>query len=147
MPDLLSPAARLAGRYGAIVVLGWIVVAAAGNLAVPQLERVVASHARSFMPTDAASAVAAKRSAELFGDTPSNNLNYIVLERDRQLQQADRRYYASLIAALRADTKHVYSVTDLWANSVTESAAQSRDGRAADAMRNEERTCMVSRML
>jgi len=134
LPELLAPTARFTSRYAVLVVLGWIVVAAVGNLAVPQLERVVASHARSFMPTDAPSAVAAKQSAELFGDKPSNNLNYIVLERDRPLQQADRRYYDSLIAALRADTKHVYSVTDLWANSVTESGAQSRDGHAADVM-------------
>jgi putative drug exporter of the RND superfamily len=93
LPELLAPAARLTSRYAAVVVLGWIVVAAVGNLAVPQLERVAASHARSFMSTNAASAVAARQSAELFGDKPSNNLNYVVLERDRPLQQADRRYY------------------------------------------------------
>jgi uncharacterized membrane protein YdfJ with MMPL/SSD domain len=69
---------------------GWIVVAVVGNLAVPQLERVVASHARSFMPTEAASAVAGRRSAELFGDAPGSNLNYVVLESD-QPQSAARR--------------------------------------------------------
>ncbi len=134
MPELLGPTARFTSRHAALVVLGWVVVAAVANLGVPQLERVVASHARSFMPTDAVSAVAAKRSAELFGAAPSNNLNYVVLERDQPLQQADRRYYDSLIGALRADTEHVYAVTDLWANPVTESAAQSRDGYAADVM-------------
>src|SRR5580698_8987731 len=130
LPELLAPAARFVSRYGVIVVLGWIVVAAAGNLAVPQLERVVATHARSFMPMDAASAVAAKRSAELFGGAPSNNLDYVVLERDQPLRPADRGYYDKLVTALRADTEHVYSVTDLWADPVTKSAAQSRDGRA-----------------
>jgi putative drug exporter of the RND superfamily len=134
LPELLAPTVRFTSRYAAVVVLGWIVVAAVGNLAVPQLERVVASHARSFMPATAASAVAARRSAELFGDAPSNNLNYIVLQRDQPLLRTDRRYYDSLVAALRADTKHVYSITDLWADPVTESAAQSRDGRAADLM-------------
>jgi putative drug exporter of the RND superfamily len=134
LPELLAPTARFTSRYAAMVVLGWIVLAALGNLAVPQLERVVASHARSFMPATAASAVAAKRSAELFGDAPSNNLNYIVLQRDQRLQPADRRYYKSLVAALRADTKHVYSITDLWSDPVTESAAQSHDGCAVDLM-------------
>ncbi|HWF71109.1 MAG TPA: RND family transporter [Mycobacterium sp.] len=134
MPELLAPTARFTSCYAALVVLGWIVVAAAGNLAVPQLERVVGSHARSFMPAAAASAVAARRSAELFGDASSNNLNYIVLQRDQPLRRADRHYYDSLVAALRADTKHVYSITDLWADPVTESAAQSRDGCAADLM-------------
>ncbi|MGB9249602.1 MAG: RND family transporter [Mycobacterium sp.] len=134
MPELLAPAARFTSRYSAVVLLGWIVVATVGNLAVPQLERVVATHARSFMPTDAASAVAAKRSAELFGGAPSNNLDYIVLERDQPLRPADRGYYDKLVTALRADTDHVYSVTDLWADPAAESAAQSRDGKAADLM-------------
>ena len=134
MPELLAPAARFVSRYGVIVVLGWILAAAAGNFAVPQLERVVATHAQSFMPTDAASAVAAKRSAELFGGATSNNLDYVVLERDQQLQPADRGYYDKVVTALRADTEHVYSVTDLWADPITRSAAQSNDGRAADLM-------------
>jgi RND superfamily putative drug exporter len=134
LPDLRAPVARFASRYAVFVVLGWIAIAALGNLAVPQLERVVATHARSFMPADAASAVAAKRSAELFGGAPSNNLDYVVLERDRPLQPADRRYYDKLVSALRADTEHVYAVTDLWADPITKSAAESRDGRAADLM-------------
>ncbi|WP_082993384.1 RND family transporter [Mycobacterium sp. 1245111.1] len=134
MPDLLAPVARFTGRYAVLAVLGWIAIAVAGNLAVPQLERVVATHARTFMPTDAASAVAAKRSAELFGGAPSNNLDYVVLERDRPLQPADRGYYDKLVAALRADTEHVYAVTDLWSDPITKSAAESRDGRAADLM-------------
>jgi putative drug exporter of the RND superfamily len=134
LPDLLSPVARFAGRYAVFVVLGWVAVAAAGNVCVPQLERVVATHARSFMPTDAASAVAAKRSAELFGGAPSNNLDYVVLQRDRPLLPADRHYYDTLVSALRADTEHVYAVTDLWADPITKSAAESHDGRAADLM-------------
>ncbi|WIM86344.1 RND family transporter [Candidatus Mycobacterium wuenschmannii] len=135
--DFSDPFARLArfsSRYAVLVVLGWIAVAAVANLAVPQLERVVAAHARSFMPTEAASAVAAKRSAELFGGAPSNNLDYVVLKRGRPLQPVDRQYYDTLVTALRADTQHVYAVTDLWADPITKSAAESRDGRAADLM-------------
>jgi putative drug exporter of the RND superfamily len=134
LPDLLAPAARLTSRYGAVVVLGWIVVAAVGNLAVPQLERVVASHSRSFMPTTAASLIAATRSAELFGDVPSNNLSYVVLEGDRPLRPVDRRYYDTLVAALRADSAHVTAVTDLWSARLTESAALSHDRHAAAVM-------------
>jgi putative drug exporter of the RND superfamily len=117
-----------------MVVLGWIAVAAVANLAVPQLERVVASHSRSFLPADATSSVAARRSAQLFGDTPTNNLNYVVVERDQPLQPADRGYYDRLVTALRADTRHVYSVSDLWADPTTEGAARSQDNRAADVM-------------
>jgi putative drug exporter of the RND superfamily len=63
--------ARLTGRYAILIVGLWVLVAAVGNLAVPQLERVIDSHSRSFMPADAPSSVAASRAAELFGQLPS----------------------------------------------------------------------------
>ena len=131
---MFATAARLTGRHAAVVVFGWIVVAAVANLAVPQLERVVATHSQSFLPANAASMLAARQSAELFGDKSSNNLNYVVLERDQPLGPVDRRYYDTLVTALRADTQHVYSVTDLWAAPLTASSAQSRDGHAVDVM-------------
>lgn len=134
MPDLLGPVSRFTQRWAALVVLGWIVAAGLANLAVPQLERVAASHSGSFMPADAANNIAATRAAQLFGDTPGNNLNYVVLDRDQPLQQVDRRYYEVLVAALRADSSHVHAVTDLWTAPLTASAPQSRDHRAVSVM-------------
>ena len=81
----------LVSARGAVFVVGcWLVVAAAANVAVPQLEQVVHSHARAFMPVDAPSSVASAKSGALFGDAPDHNLNYVVLERDRRLSEADR---------------------------------------------------------
>ncbi|OBK87477.1 hypothetical protein A5648_03710 [Mycolicibacter sinensis] len=131
---MLGPVARFTQRWAAAVLLAWIAAAGLANLAVPQLERVVASHSGSFMPADAANNVAAVRSAQLFGDAPSNNLNYVVLERDQPLQSADRRYYEELVAALRADSRHVNAVTDLWTSPLTASASESRDHRAVNLM-------------
>jgi RND superfamily putative drug exporter len=126
--------ARLISRYAPLILCCWVLAAGFGNLLVPQLESVVAVHSRSFMPAEAASSIAAGRSAELFDEAPSNNLNYIVLERDQPLQPQDRQFYGALVSALRADTAHVHSVTDLWADPVTEAVAQSEDGRAAHVM-------------
>lgn len=134
MPDLLGPVSRVTQRWAAVVVLGWIAVAGLANLAVPQLERVVTSHSGSFMPADAANNIAAARSAQLFGDAPSNNLNYVVLERDQPLGSADRSYYAALVSALRADSRHVHAVTDLWTSPLTASVPESRDHRAVSLM-------------
>jgi RND superfamily putative drug exporter len=134
MPDPLGRAARFTGRWAALVVLVWIAAAGLANLTVPQLERVVATHSRSFLPSDAPSVVADNRSAELFDQPPGDNFNYVVLERDRPLQPTDRRYYDTLVAALRSDPEHVTSVTDLWSVPLTESAAQSRDGQAVQLM-------------
>lgn len=126
--------ARLVSRYAVLIVAIWLLGAGAANLMVPQLERVVESHARSFLPVDAASSVAASAAAELFGESPSNNFNFIVLERDQPLNDEDRRFYEDLISALRADTKHVTTVTDLWSDPATAAAGQSADRRAVTVM-------------
>lgn len=112
----------------------WVLAAGAANLAVPQLERVVDSHARSFMPTDAPSAVAASRAARLFGQAPSNNFVYVVLERNQTLTPRDRQFYDAMTAALDSDRRHVYAVTDLWSQPATAAGAQSSDGRAVSVM-------------
>ncbi|WP_044487959.1 MMPL/RND family transporter [Mycobacterium colombiense] len=134
MHDRMGSLARLTTRYAALIVGLWVLVAGVANLAVPQLERVVDSHARSFMPPGAPSAVAAARAAELFNQTPSNNFVYVVLERDPRLAPQDRRFYDALTTALGSDQRHVYAVTDLWSQPATAAGAQSSDGKAVSVM-------------
>ena len=125
---------RLTGRYAVLIVGLWVLAAGVANLAVPQLERVVDSHARSFMPARAPSAIAATRAAQLFGQTPSNNFVYVVLERNQQLAPRDRQFYDALTTSLSSDRRHVYAVTDLWSQPATAAGAQSSDGRAVSVM-------------
>ncbi|MGV0047068.1 RND family transporter [Mycobacterium colombiense] len=134
MHDRMGSLARLTTRYAALIVGLWVLAAGVANLAVPQLERVVDSHARSFMPPGAPSAVAAARAAELFNQTPSNNFVYVVLERDPRLAPQDRRFYDALTTALGSDQRHVYAVTDLWSQPATAAGAQSSDGKAVSVM-------------
>jgi RND superfamily putative drug exporter len=77
--------ARLTSRHAIWIVVLWLVGAGAANLVVPQLEHVVENRARSFLPADSASSKAASAAAERVGESRSNNLNFIVLERDRPL--------------------------------------------------------------
>jgi putative drug exporter of the RND superfamily len=126
----LHVVAGLLGRFAGWIVVAWLVGAGAATLTMPPLERVVETHSRAFVPADSASSVAEQRAAELLGEPPSNNVNYLLLERDQPLNGADRQYYERLVAALRADTEHVGSLTDLWSDPVTAPAAQSADGRA-----------------
>ncbi|MCV7082317.1 MMPL family transporter, partial [Mycolicibacterium insubricum] len=113
----------------------WLIAAGLGNLAVPQLEHVVATHSRAFLPADAPSSVAAARSAQqMGGGGTGDNLNYVVLERGNGIVTADREYYGRLIDALRADRTHVQAVTDLWSDPLTAAAAVSDDGAAAYVM-------------
>ncbi|WP_297597102.1 RND family transporter [Mycobacterium sp.] len=134
MHDRSGMLARLTGRYAILVVGLWVLVAGVANLAVPQLERVVDSHARSFMPPTAPSAVAAARAAQLFNQTPSNNFVYVVLERNQRLTPPDRQFYDALTTTLGSDRRHVYAVTDLWSQPATAADAQSSDGRAVSVM-------------
>lgn len=129
-----STLAHLVGRYSIWIVAAWVACAGAANLAVPQLEQVVEQHAQSFMPATATSSVAARDAAVLLEETPSNNLDYLVLERDQPLTEEDRRFYARLVGALRTDTERVYSVTDLWTDPTTAVAAQSDDRHAVAMM-------------
>lgn len=126
--------ARFTIRYAIWVVVFWVVAAGAANLVIPQLERVVETHSRSFMPADAVSSRAAEQAAKLLGEQPSNNLNYVVLERDQSLGELDRGFYHRLVETMRADAEHVYSVTDLWSDPATAAAAQSEDRRAVTVM-------------
>src|SRR6201992_1051591 len=126
--------ARLTSRYAVLIIGAWILVAGLATVAVPQLERVVDSHARSFMPPEAPSAIAADRAARLFDQKPSNNFIYVVLARNQPLTLHDRQFYDTLTAALEADRGHVYSVTDLWSQPTTAAGAQSPDGKTVSVM-------------
>ena len=122
------------GRYAVLILGLWVLAAGAANLAVPQLERVVDSHARAFMPAGAPSSIAASRAAQLFAQKPSNNFVYVVLERDQRLAPRDRQFYDALTTSLTSDRGHVYAVTDLWSQPATAAGAQSLDGRAVSVM-------------
>lgn len=76
MHDRAGRLAGLPARYSVLILGLWVLTAAVANVSVPQLERVVDSHARAFMPTDAPSSVAASRAAQLFAQQPSNNFVY-----------------------------------------------------------------------
>jgi RND superfamily putative drug exporter len=122
--------ARFVNRYAVGVVGIWLLLAAAANIAVPQLEHVIHEHSRSFFPADAASSVAAVRMGQVFGDSDTNNLAYLALVSNHPLGAAERAYYDRAVAELRADTGHVASVMDIWSQPLAAQVAESADHRA-----------------
>jgi hypothetical protein len=54
--------------------------------------------ARSFLPADSASSVAAAAAADLFGESRCNDFNFIVLERDQPLIGQDRSFIRAFAA-------------------------------------------------
>lgn len=133
------PAARLVRTFAPLIIVAWVAVILYTTLsavgwdwkgAIPSLERVGAKTSVSLIPKDAPSAIAMKRMGTAFGEFDSDSSAMIVLEGQQSLGDDVRDYYAGLIRDLRADTKHVEHVQDLWGDRLTSSSVQSDDGKA-----------------
>ena len=124
---------RLIYRFALLIVGVWALAAVAGNSLAPPLERVVADLDQPFLPTGTATSVAVQRSAAAFSQKPTDNVGYLVLARDRQLNEQDRAFYDQLVVALRADSQHVYEVTDWWRIPAAADVALSRDHHVVTA--------------
>jgi RND superfamily putative drug exporter len=123
---------RFCSHHPAWVIVSWLALALAGNIFVPQLEGVVRDHTRSFfLANDSPSSAAAKRMGEIFKDSGTNNLAYLVLESPRELGVAEHQYYNKLVAELAADKAHVDMVMDLWSDPLAASVSESSDKKAA----------------
>ena len=97
---------------------------------IPQLEVVGQMHSVSLAPDEAPSLQAMKRVGQAFDEFDSNSSAMVVLEGDAPLGQEAHDYYANLVEALRADSRHVQNVQDSGATLLT-AGRQSADGKAA----------------
>jgi putative drug exporter of the RND superfamily len=113
------------------IVLGWLAVTALVSLGVPSLEQVAREHAVSLNANDASSVKAMARIGKAFKESDSDSMAMIVLEGDQPLGPSAHQYYEALIAALKADTKHVQHIQDFWGDPLAAAGAQSADGKAA----------------
>ncbi|MGL5441955.1 MAG: MMPL family transporter, partial [[Mycobacterium] stephanolepidis] len=111
--------ARFCSRYAFLVIGIWVLAAAAGNLLVPQVESTAHNHARGFLPHSAPVNTAGAVMGRQFQDGDGGNLNYLVLESDHKLGPVEHQYHDRLLAKLRADTAHLDSAMDLWADPLT----------------------------
>lgn len=139
-PIAVVPAAHETAHFGGIArlfrklaipfILGWIAIAVLLNVAVPQLEAVGEMRSVSMSPKEAPAVIATEHIGRVFDEYESNSSVMIVLEGKDKLGDDSRRYYSELIEKLRADTKHVEHVQDLWSDPLTASGVQSGDGKA-----------------
>lgn len=126
--------ARFSSRYAVLIIGLWVLLAGAGNLLVPQVESTAHNHARGFLPQDAPVNAAGAVMGRQFQDGAGNNLNYLVLESDHKLGPVEHQYHDRLLTTLRADTTHLDSAMDLWADPLTAEGALSPDGKAVYTM-------------
>ncbi|WP_231750745.1 RND family transporter [Mycobacterium sp. NAZ190054] len=122
--------ARFIRRASIPIILIWVAVAAFLNISVPQLEEVGKLRSVSMSPDEAPAVISMEHIGKVFEEYESNSSVMIVLEGEEPLGDDTRSYYADLISALEADTKHVEHVQDLWSDPLTAAGAQSADGKS-----------------
>ena len=113
-----------------LVVCGWLLLVGALNLALPQLETVIADDSTPVVPVEAESVQALAAMDREFGNGKSTSVVFVVVERDSGLRAADRRYLQRLVPRLRADPD-VSFVQDVRRRPALLDALTSRDGQAA----------------
>lgn len=123
--------AKYIRRLAVPIILAGLALVVGLNTLVPSLTKVGEMRTVSMMPEDAASTIAMKRSGEVFKEFTSTSSVMVVLEGDERLGKEAHEYYDQVIAKLRADTKHVEHVQDLWGDRLTATGAESADGKAA----------------
>lgn len=113
---------------------GWVLVAcllAVGvlNVAVPQIEQVVADSSLPFIPEDAEAVQTFEAMDEAFGDGRTKSILYVVAEREGGLTDADRGYVKGLVPHLDRD-RYVSSIQDVAENDRLFDSLVSDDGEA-----------------
>ena len=128
---LIARLASFAVRRAVFVVLAWLGLAIALNLAIPQLESVVAKDSTPILPADSPSAVALHRMDSDFGNGRSTSFIFVVAERPSGLTAADRAWMRGLVPRLQKDADNVTFVQDVATRPDLLKALTSTDAKAA----------------
>ncbi|BBZ32735.1 MMPL/RND family transporter [Mycolicibacterium confluentis] len=123
--------ARFIRLFAVPIIIGWVAIIAALNVAVPQLEVVGQMRSVSLAPDDAPSVIAMQRVGKVFEEFDSNSSVMVVLEGEHPLGDDAHQFYDEMVDKLEADTEHVEHVQDFWGDPLTATGAQSPDGKAA----------------
>ncbi|BBY00507.1 MMPL/RND family transporter [Mycobacterium seoulense] len=122
--------ARSIRKLSVLIVLAWVALTLLVTLAVPWLETVGREHSVPLAPQDAPAVQAMQRMGRDFKESDSDSIAMVVLEGQQRLGDDAHTYYDQLVRALKADSKHVEHVQDLWGDRLTAAGAQSDDGKA-----------------
>lgn len=122
--------ARNIRRFSALIIIGWVALTLLVTFGVPRLEIVGQQHSVPLAPQDAPAVQAMQRMGRDFKESDSDSFAMLVIEGQQQLGDSAHAYYDKLVRELKADTKHIEHVQDLWGDRLTAAGAQSPDGKA-----------------
>lgn len=115
-----------------LVVAAWIALAIAANVVLALTPS--RDTGSTLLPRDAQTVAANHRIGQAFPGTGTDAIAYLVLDGRDPLGPAEQQYYDAAVNALRADTAHVGSVLDLWADPLMAPLGASADGRSGTAL-------------
>ncbi|UMB71289.1 RND family transporter [Mycobacterium paraterrae] len=117
-------------RWPWLVIAAWIAIAVALPLAFPSLNEMSEKHPLAILPSDAPSAVTARKMTEAFHEAGSEDLLLVVLTDDKGLSPADEETYRTLVDTLRKDTRNVVMLQDFISTPPLKSIVTSKDNKA-----------------
>jgi putative drug exporter of the RND superfamily len=117
-------------RWPWVVIGAWIAIAVALPLLFPSLNEMSEKHPLAILPSDAPSAVTARKMTEAFHEAGSEDLLLVVLTDDKGLSPADETTYRNLADTLRKDTKNVVMLQDFISTPPLKSIVTSKDNKA-----------------
>ncbi|OBG34969.1 hypothetical protein A5672_22240 [Mycobacterium alsense] len=125
--------ADLVVRWPWAVIGLWVAIAVALPLTLPSLSEMAQKHPLAILPSDAPSSVTARKMAEAFHESGTENLLLVVLTSDKEakgLGPADEAAYRKVVDALRHDTRNVVMVQDFVTTPALRSVVTSKDNKA-----------------
>ncbi|HXA29872.1 MAG TPA: MMPL family transporter [Candidatus Angelobacter sp.] len=121
---------ELAARFRWWVLGAWVVVAVVLNVVVPQLSEVIKKDTVPFVPASAEVMRGYDVMSRQFNGGHAGGDAIVVMEDSGGISDADRAYYARIVAAVRADRQRTVDVQDYIAHPEFKASATSKDGRA-----------------
>ena len=119
-----------AARYKYAIVGFWVLVAAALNVIVPQLEEVIRRDATPFLPANAEVMHAYSVMSQKFSGANAQGYAIAVLENPHGLSTSDRSFYAATVDRITHGGSRVVFVQDYISHPEFKDAVQSKDGKA-----------------
>src|ERR1700753_4385159 len=104
--------ADLVVRWPRVYIGIWGAIRVALPLTFPSLNEMAQKHPLAILPSDAPSAVTARKMTEAFHESGSEDLLLVVLTDDKGLTPADEATYRALVDTLHKDTANVVMLQD-----------------------------------
>ncbi|TWG96017.1 RND superfamily putative drug exporter [Nocardioides sp. J9] len=130
-PGRLAHLCAVGIRFPRVVVVGWLIAAAAVTFGLPSLPSVVERNSAAFLPEDAPTLAALHRMDEAFGSGRTESFAYVVFRNEKGLSAADTRAYRNLVRTLQANEERVSDVQHFVGNKEARQQLVSEDGQAA----------------